>query len=307
MSILITGGAGFIGSHVVRALIDADYDVRVLDDLSTGSLENLADLEVKFQQGDICNRTQISAAVQDVETVLHFAAFISAPDSVSQPEACYETNILGSLNVLRAAQQAGVRVVLASSAAVYGDTEGAIPEDAQKNPASPYAVSKLAMEETARLFTRTYGLETVCLRFFNVYGPRQSPDSAYAAVIPQFINDLEQGRGITILGDGEQTRDFIFVDDVAQACLVAMDHPDAAGGTFNIAGGLSISILELTRILQGFYPGAREVQFGPSRPGDVRDSLASIEQAQATLGYRPQTAFEDGLAKTVEWFKRRHS
>jgi len=308
MSTLVTGGAGFIGSHVVRALVVSGNEVRVFDDLSTGSLDTLEGLDVDFHQGDIRQLAEIDEAMQGMESVFHFAAFISAPDSISQPQACYETNILGSLNVLRLAQQAGVkRVVLASSAAVYGDTEGAIPEDAPKNPASPYAVSKLAMEETARLYSRMYGLETVCLRFFNVYGPGQSPDSPYAAVIPQFIDDLEAGLGITILGDGQQTRDFIYVDDVAEACLLAMEHPDASGGTFNIAGGRSISILNLAEILQGFYPEAPELQFGPSRPGDVRYSLASTEHAQGTLGYRPKTAFEDGLAQTVEWFKRKRA
>jgi nucleoside-diphosphate-sugar epimerase len=302
---LVTGGAGFIGSHVVRALTRRNDEVRVFDNLSTGSLANLEGLPVSFQKGNICSIDELAVAMKEVEFVYHFAAFISAPDSVTQPEACYATNILGSLNVLQAAHRAGVkRVVLASSAAVYGDTEGAIPEDAPKNPASPYAVSKLAMEETARLFTRTYGLETVCLRFFNVYGPGQSPDSPYAAVIPQFIHDLEKGKGITILGDGQQTRDFIYVDDVAIACLLAMEHMDATGGTFNIADGRSISIIKLAEILQGFYPGAPDVQFGPSRPGDVRFSLADIEQAQVMLGYRPVTAFEDGLAKTVEWFRQ---
>ncbi|MFN2149384.1 MAG: NAD-dependent epimerase/dehydratase family protein [Anaerolineales bacterium] len=308
MYALVTGGAGFIGSHVVQALSRRNREVRVFDNLSTGSLANLEGLPIDFRKGDIRNPDELATAMEGAEFVYHFAAFISAPDSVTQPEACYQTNILGSLSVLQAAQQAGVkRVVLASSAAVYGDTEDAVPEDAPKNPASPYAVSKLAMEETARLYSRTYGLETVCLRFFNVYGPGQSPDSAYAAVIPQFISDLDAGIGITILGDGGQTRDFIYVDDVAEACLLAMEHPDAAGGTFNIAGGRSISILDLAGILQGFYSEAPEVQFGPSRPGDVRLSLADIGHAQAALGYRPKTALVDGLAQTVEWFRRRHT
>jgi len=308
MSTLVTGGAGFIGSHVVRALVVSGNEVRVFDDLSTGSLDTLEGLDVDFHQGDIRQFAEIDEAMQGMESVFHFAAFISAPDSISQPQACYETNILGSLNVLRSAQQAGVkRVVLASSAAVYGDHDGPVDEATPKLPASPYAVSKFAMEETARLFTRTYGLETVSLRFFNVYGPGQSPDSAYAAVIPQFINDLESGSGITINGNGQQTRDFVYVEDVAEACLLAMEHPDASGGTFNIASGRSISILNLAEILQGFYPEAPEVQFGPSRPGDVRYSLANTEHAQGTLGYRPKTAFEDGLAQTVEWFKRKRA
>jgi len=306
--ILVTGGAGFIGSQVVKALVDRTSKVRVFDNLSTGSLNNIKGFGAEFIQGNICHQDEIASTMEGVDSVYHFAAFISAPDSVKEPEACYETNILGSLNVLRSAQQAGVkRVVLASSAAVYGDRDGPVDEATPKLPASPYAVSKFAMEETARLFTRTYGLETVSLRFFNVYGPGQSPDSAYAAVIPQFINDLESGCGITILGNGQQTRDFVYVEDVAEACLLAMGHPNASGGAFNIASGRSISILNLAEILQGFYPEAPEVQFGPSRPGDVRYSLANTEHAQGTLGYRPKTAFEDGLAQTVEWFKRKRA
>jgi nucleoside-diphosphate-sugar epimerase len=304
-TILVTGGAGFIGSHLVHTMDGKGFAIRVFDNLSTGSLENLQGTQAKFLKGDIREQADILVAMREVDSVYHFAAYVSAPESVTQPEVCYEINIIGSLNVLHAAQQAGVkRVVLASSAAVYGDSRGAIHEDVPKNPASPYAVSKLAMEETARLFTRTYGLETVCLRFFNVYGPGQSPDSPYAAVIPQFIDDLVSGKGITIHGDGGQTRDFVYVEDVAQACLLAMEHPAAAGKTLNIAGGTSVSILELAGILQGFYPGAPEVQFGPSRPGDIRLSLADIGQAQATLGYRPATAFEEGLARTVEWFRQ---
>jgi len=303
--VLVTGGAGFIGSHLVRGLLNAGSNVRVLDNLSSGSLENLAGLPIEFIRGDICQAGDVDAAVEGIEAAFHLAAFISAPDSVAHPVECYTTNILGSLNLLQAAARAKIaRVVLASSAAVYGNVEGPITEDMPKRPASPYAVSKLSMEETARLFHRTYQLETVCLRFFNVYGPGQSPDSPYAAVIPQFIHDLESGAGITVLGDGGQTRDFVHVSDVVHACMLAKETPGIAGGTFNVANGSSTSILRLAEILHAMYPETPELEFGPTRPGDVRHSLADIERAATALGYRPQIVFEDGLAQTVEWFKR---
>jgi UDP-glucose 4-epimerase len=193
--------------------------------------------------------------------------------------------------------------VLASSAAVYGDSEEPVSEIYIPNPQSPYAASKLSMEATAKVFTNEYGLETVCLRFFNVFGPRQDPLSPYAAVIPQFIQTLEAGKGIMILGDGHQTRDFIFIEDVVRACLLSMNSEKAAGESFNIGWGASISILELARILQGFYPEAPEVQFGAPRKGDVRFSQADITKAREALGYRPKVELEEGVRRTVEWFK----
>lgn len=211
---------------------------------------------------------------------------------------------MGSLNLLLAAHESDVkRVVLASSAAVYGDAHEPVHESQRPNPQSPYAASKLSMEETAKVFSKEYGLETVCLRFFNVFGPRQDPNSPYAAVIPQFINDLEAGSGITILGDGEQTRDFVYVDDVAQACLLAMEAPEAVCESINVAGGRSITILSLAGILQDFYPEAPEVKFGAPRAGDVRFSQAEISKAREALGYRPKIELEEGLRRTVEWFK----
>jgi nucleoside-diphosphate-sugar epimerase len=304
LEILITGGAGFIGSHLARALLFTGNSVRVLDDLSTGREENLAGLQLDFQIADLRDPTVLVDSMKDVDQIFHLGAYISAPGSVVEPETCYETNIMGSLRVLAAAQQAGVRrVVLASSAAVYGDTDEPCIESRLPNPMSPYAASKISMEETAKVFTREFGLETVCLRFFNVFGPRQDPDSPYAAVIPQFINDLEVGKGITIFGDGQQTRDFVFVEDVIQACLLAMDSDSAVGETINIANGKSNSILELAGILQGFYPEAPEVQFGAPRAGDVRFSQANITKAREALGYRPKTELEEGLRHTVEWFK----
>jgi UDP-glucose 4-epimerase len=285
-------------------LLGQGEDVRVFDDLSTGHRENLAGIEVELQVGDLRDLTALQAAVKDVETVIHLGAYISAPGSVDEPHTCYDINIMGSLNLLSAAHDAGARrVVLASSAAIYGDADEPVQESRNPSPQSPYAASKLSMEETARVFTREYGLETVCLRFFNVFGPRQDPESPYAAVIPQFINDLETGAGITILGDGGQTRDFVFVEDVVQACLLGMNATSAVGESINVAGGRSITILRLAGILQGFYPEAPEVKFGAPRAGDVRFSQAEISKAREALGYRPKIELEEGLRRTVEWFK----
>jgi UDP-glucose 4-epimerase len=302
--ILVTGGAGFIGSNLARGLIDMGRSVRVLDNLSTGNQENLDGLDIDLQIGDIRKSIDLDRALKDVEVVFHLGAYVSAPGSVREPGLCYDVNIIGSLNLLRTAHQTGAkRVILASSAAIYGDSPEPVSESRIPRCQSPYAVSKLSMEETAKVFTREYGLETVCLRFFNVFGPRQDPNSPYAAVIPEFINQLEVGNGITIHGDGQQTRDFVHVDDVVQACLLAMEDSSAVGESINIAGGGSISILELARILQGFYPEAPEVQFGAPRAGDVRFSQANISKAKEALGYRPKIELEEGLRRTVEWFK----
>lgn len=303
-NILVTGGAGFIGSHVVRSLQDKGSFVRVLDDLSTGSRHNLEGSGAELLVGDIRDSDALANALQDIDTVYHFAAYISAPGSVEEPQLCYDINIMGSLNLLLAAQRTGIkRVVFASSAAVYGDCEEPVSENRVLYPQSPYAASKLSMEETAKVFTREYGLDTVCLRFFNVFGPWQDPDSPYAAVIPQFISSLDEGEGITILGDGLQTRDFVYVADVVEACRLAMTSDAAVGESINVGSGKSISILNLAGILQGFYPGVPEVQFGAPREGDVRFSEADINKAREALGYRPSLELEEGLRRTVEWFK----
>jgi UDP-glucose 4-epimerase len=221
-----------------------------------------------------------------------------------KPRDCYETNVIGSLNVLHAAQHVGVRrVVLASSAAVYGERDDIVSEDDSLCPVSPYAASKIAMEQLAQVFSRCYDLETVCLRFFNVFGERQSPDSPYAAAIPRFTQDLIQKNQVAIQGDGNQTRDFVYVDDVVQGIIKASEVKGIAGKIFNIAGGKSISILELVDILHRFFPEAKESGFGPARVGDIRFSQADITKAQQALGYRPEIDVEEGLRRTVEWFR----
>lgn len=302
--VLVTGGAGFIGSHLVRGLLDRGDRVRVLDNLSTGSKVNLTDLDVEFIEGDIRNVAAVQESIKGVATIFHLAAFISVPGSMENPLTCYEANLNGSLNVLLHASKAGVRrVVLASSAAVYGESENPVAENHPLNPQSPYAASKLAMEQAAKLFSRSFSLETICLRYFNVYGPRQSPDSPYAAAIPKFIQAMLAGEPATIHGDGRQTRDFVYVRDVVEAMLRAADGASVADRVFNIAGGKSVPIIELVEILQRFFPENPNPVFGPPRQGDLRFSEADILLAERALGYRPRIDLQEGLGITVEWFR----
>ena len=299
--VLVTGGAGFIGSHLVRALLARGDDVRVLDNLSTGARANLADLPVELLVADVGEADQVRAATRGVDTVFHLGAMISVPASLENPASCYRTNVLGSLHVLEAARRELVRrVVLASSSAVYGDHDGPVAEDAASRPMSPYASSKLAMEELARLYTSAMGLQTVCLRFFNVYGPRQDVHSPYAAVIPLFIEGLLDGRPPTIHGDGGQSRDFVFVEDVVQAMLQA-SQAAVAGQVFNIGQGQSWTVLELAETLAALVQESLPPVFGPARAGDIRTSAADIGRATEALGYRPVWDLHQGLQATVEW------
>ncbi len=304
--VLVTGGAGFIGSHLVHGLLDRGDRVRVLDNLSTGSKVNLAGLDIDFIEGDIRDAAIVQESIKDVDAVFHLAAFISVAGSMEDPLTCYLVNLNGSLNVLLQASQVGVRrVVLASSAAVYGESESTVVENHPPNPLSPYAASKLAMEQAAKLFSQSFGLETVCLRFFNAYGPRQSPDSPYAAAIPKFIQVMLAGKPATIHGDGRQTRDFVYVRDIVEAMLLAADGDSVDGRVFNIAGGNSVPINELVEILQRFFPETPDSQFGPPRQGDLRFSEADISLAERSLGYRPRIDLQEGLEITVEWFRSR--
>ena len=302
--VLVTGGAGFIGSHLAWGLVERGDEVRILDDLSTGLQQNLTSLDSDFQKEDIRDQGAVDQAMQDVQTVFHLAALTSVPESVEVPQRCYEVNLIGSLNVLWAAHRAGVRrVVLASSCAVYGEIPPPMREDAVAQPLSPYAASKLAMEEAARLFYETHGLETISLRFFNVYGPRQAPDSEYAAVIPKFIQVMMQGGRPVIFGDGSQTRDFVHVSDVVRAMLLAGERKAPVGQVVNVGSGQSISILALAEALRMQFPGGAEPSFSSPRQGDLAHSAADMDRADQTLGYRPQVAVEQGLRSTIEWFE----
>jgi nucleoside-diphosphate-sugar epimerase len=305
---LVTGGAGFIGSHLVRGLLEQGYTVRVLDDLSTGFEENLASLDVDLWVGDIRDRELVMKAMGGVASVFHYAAMISVPESIEQPFYCYDVNVNGTLNVLWSACKADVsKVILASSAAVYGENSDPVHEETVLDPKSPYASSKIAMEGLAKMFTTTYGLPTVCLRYFNVYGPRQSPDSPYAAAIPLFIDALISGEPPIIYGDGLQTRDFVYIEDIIRANLLSATSEKANGKILNIAGQGPVTILELVHQLKHFFPDTPEPIFQPPRSGDIRYSSADQSKAQEALGYRPIIGLEQGLQHTVQWFQLKKS
>jgi UDP-glucose 4-epimerase len=305
MDVLVTGGAGFIGSSLVRALIEQDHRVRVLDDLSTGFVENLHPNAVLFD-GDVADETLVRKAVDGTEVVLHHAAHRSVIGSVERPLSTDTANTHGTLAVLKASLDAGVRrVVYASSSSIYGGAQQ-LPtsEDAPATPRSPYAVTKLAGEHYARVFSELYGLETVTLRYFNVFGPRQRPDSAYAAVIPLFIDALRHNRRPVVHGDGQQTRDFTYIDDVVAANLSAITSPAAAcsGRAYNLAGGEVHSLLDLLTVLGRILGVDPKPVHTEPRPGDIRHSWADISAARRDLGYNPQVSFDDGLRSTVAWF-----
>ena len=305
MSVLVTGGAGFIGSNLVRSLLEDGEGVRVLDDLSTGRVENLAEVlnDVELLEGDVRDPAAVAKAVAGAEVVYHLAALPSVARSVADPLASHQVD--GTLNLLLAATEAGVRrLVYASSSSVYGDTP-VLPkhEGMPVSPRSPYAAAKLAGEAYCRSFARVYPLETVCLRFFNVFGPRQDPGSQYAAVVPRFATRMLAGRPAEVTGDGRQTRDFTFVANAVHACrLAATAGPDAVGETMNVGCGDRISVLDLVELVNDLLGERVEPVFTPARPGDVRDSQASIEAAERLLGYRPLVGVREGVATTVRWF-----
>jgi len=305
---LVTGGAGFIGSHIVEALVARGAAVRVLDNFSTGTPRNLEPWRdaIEILEGDIRDADAVAAAVRGVTYVIHQAALPSVPRSIEDPLTSNAVNIGGTLNVLWAAKNAGVRrVVYASSSAVYGNVEVSPKhEGLTPAPASPYAVSKLSAEQYCGVFHQVYGLDTIALRYFNVFGPRQDPDSPYAAVIPLFITHLLRGARPTIYGDGTQTRDFTFVGNIAAANLQACHAPAAAGGhAMNVACGGSISLLELLAMLNELLGTAIAPVFAPARVGDVKHSRADIGVACKLIGYAPSRDIREGLAATLAAYR----
>lgn len=305
MNVLVTGGAGFIGSHIVRALLERGDRVRVLDNFSTGRHENLKGLEVEIVEADLRDAPRVTQACRGVDTIFHEAAFVSVPQSMKQPTECFDVNVTGTASLLQAAHKYGVRrVVFASSAAVYGDSD-ALPltEETPLRPLSPYAASKHVDEIYGRLYTSSFGLEVVGLRYFNVFGPRQRPDSQYAAAVPIFIRRLLEEKSITIFGDGGQTRDLIFVGDVVRANLVAAAHSSAPGQVFNICTGLETRILDLVEILQDLFPSAPAPEFAESRAGDIYRSIGSPHKAAEMLDFRAEVSLADGLQHTVQWMR----
>jgi UDP-glucose 4-epimerase len=306
MRVLVTGGAGFIGSNLVRALLERGDSVRVLDNFSTGNRGNLADLEddVEVIEGELRSYERVHNAVRGVDLVFHQGALPSVPRSVQDPLTTSAITIEGTLNVLLAARDEDVRrVVFASSSSVYGNG-GTLPrtETQQPDPISPYAVAKLAAERYCVSFHRVYGLETVALRYFNVFGPRQDPKSQYAAVVPRFIAAVDEGRPVTIHGDGTQSRDFTFVDNVVEANLLAAERDGVSGTVLNVATGRQATVNELAEAIGAALGKRVEKEYLPERTGDVRDSWADVEEARKVLGYEASVGLEDGLRLTAEAF-----
>src|SRR3984957_5823545 len=307
---LVTGGAGFIGSHLVEALLDRGHQVRVLDNFSTGDPENLLGVRDRIEviEGDITDLQEVRSATRGVEVIFHQAALASVPRSVADPLATHRACVDGTLNILMAARELGVRrVVYAASSSAYGNSVRLPKSESQPTaPLSPYAAAKLAGENYCAAFSEVYGLETVRLRYFNVFGPRQTPDSPYAAVIPLFMQALTTERCPTIHGDGRQSRDFTYVADVVQANLCAAAAPGVSGRVYNVACGRRTSLLDLLCHLNQLFGTAITPIFGPSRTGDVRDSQADISRACAELGYQPTTEVRSGLRRCVDWWQRRN-
>jgi nucleoside-diphosphate-sugar epimerase len=303
---LVTGGAGFIGSHLSEELVRRGHRVRVADSLITGKRSNLAHIPgVEFLEGDLADLEVARRAAEGCEYVLHQAAIPSVPRSVKDPLTSNRANVDGTLNVLLASRDAGVkRLVFAASSSAYGDTP-TLPkhEKMPTNPLSPYALQKVIGEEYLRMFTRLYGLETVAIRYFNVFGPRQDPTSPYSGVISVFATALLENRSPTIYGDGNQTRDFTYVANVVDGVLRACEAPGASGEVINVATGGRISLNQLFEEMRKLVGATVTPTYAEGRKGDVRDSQADITKARELLGYEPSVSFEEGLKKTVEWYR----
>ena len=304
---LVTGGAGFIGSHLVEELVRRGEQVRVVDSLVTGHRANLASVDgrIEFIEGDLADPEVATRSVAGIDYVLHQAAIPSVPRSVKDPVTSHRANVEGTFNILMAARDAKVRrLIFAGSSSVHGDTvELPKHERMPLHPRSPYALQKLMGEQYCQLFAELYGLETVSTRYFNVFGPRQDPSSPYSGVISLFITALLEGRRPSIYGDGEQTRDFTYVDNVVDGVLRACVAPNVSGRAINVATGGRVSVNQLFRALRNIIGGTVEPVYGTSREGDVRDSQADITLAKELLGYEPGVGFEEGLRRTVAWYR----
>ena len=304
---LVTGGAGFIGSHIAEALVKRGDRVRVFDNLSTGHRENLATCGdgVEFVEGDLTDAAKVAQVVRGVDCIFHEAALASVPRSVEAPLDTNAACVTGTLTLLDAARRAGVRrLVYAASSSAYGDRPTSPKHESDlPMPISPYGAAKLAAELYCRAFTATYGFETVALRYFNVFGPRQDPDSPYSAVIPLFMTALLSGKRPTIYGDGHQSRDFTFVANVVHGNLLAADAPNVAGQVFNVANGRATSLLSLISQLNELLGTKIEPIHAPPRAGDIRESLADITAARQSLGYEPQVEFEEGLRRSIDYYR----
>ncbi|GAB4425182.1 MAG: SDR family oxidoreductase [Anaerolineales bacterium] len=312
MKYLVTGGAGFIGSHLVSTLLEKGADVRVLDNFSTGKRENLAGLSQHFDEsrleileGDVRHASVLDESVRGVDIIFHEAAFVSVPESMEKPADCFDVNVAATVALFDAARAASVqRVVIASSAAVYGESETMpLQETEPTQSLSPYAASKRTDEIYAQLYTQAFGLDVVALRYFNVYGPRQRPDSMYAAAVPIFVRRLLDGKPVTIFGDGGQTRDLINVRDVVRANLIASEHPNAPGRVFNVCTGIETRLLDLIDVLYRLFPDAPQPTFEAPRAGDIYRSVGSPIFTKATIGFEAQVSLEEGLEETVTWMK----
>jgi UDP-N-acetylglucosamine/UDP-N-acetyl-alpha-D-glucosaminouronate 4-epimerase len=311
MRYLVTGGAGFIGSNTVDELVRRGHGVVVLDDLSSGKEDNLAEVRSKitFMKGSITDIEVVQKAMVQADYVIHLAARTSVPRSVKDPVDTNRINVDGTLNVLVAARDNKVkRVVFAASSSAYGDTP-TLPksEDMQPLPISPYGVSKYVGELYAQTFGRCYGLENVSLRYFNIFGPRQDPDSPYSGVLSRFSTAFLDSTPPVVFGDGEQTRDFTYVDNAVQANILACEAPSASGRTFNIGTGHAVSLNQVLQMLQKASGKTLETKYEPSREGDIRDSLADIRLAKEFLGYEPTVMFEEGLERTYAWYQSHHA
>jgi len=302
--VLVTGGAGFVGSNLARALLERGDTVRVLDNFSTGNRRNLDGLDVEVVEGELRSYERVHNAVRGVEVVFHLGALGSVPRSVQDPLTSSAVNVEGTLNVLLAARDEGIRrVVYSSSSSVYG-SQGELPrtEEMPTDPISPYGVAKLAAERYCVSFSRVYeGFETVVLRYFNVFGPRQSPHSQYAAVEPLFLTAVSEGRPVTVYGDGEQSRDFTFVANIVDATVRAADADGASGRIFNVAAGTPATVNQLAETVGRILDRPVERQFEPPRAGDVRDSWADVAAAEQVLGYRASVDLEEGLRRTADF------